>query len=151
MAICKPVLFYQMLSFWVQEGLLITLIKGGQWTWETVRCMRGFRNRSQSWLPLNSHDITEIVKPSLFRFRSKHCNLLPILLLLPDNWGQAQQDIVCLTLPNKFLMQRFLFKAFPLCRPQRLCFADGRKPFCFHNFCHYRLILPWVSLFPGLL
>lgn len=41
-------------SFWVQKGLLIILIKGGQWTEKTVRCMRGFRNRSQSWLPLTA-------------------------------------------------------------------------------------------------
>lgn len=32
--------FYQMLSFWVQKGLLITLIKGDQWIQKTVRCMR---------------------------------------------------------------------------------------------------------------
>lgn len=32
--------FHQMLSFWVQKGLLIILIKGGQWIRETIRCMR---------------------------------------------------------------------------------------------------------------
>lgn len=31
--------FYHMLSFWVQKGLLILLIKGGQWIQETLRCM----------------------------------------------------------------------------------------------------------------
>lgn len=32
--------FYQMLSFCVQKGLLIILIKGGQWIQETIRYMR---------------------------------------------------------------------------------------------------------------
>lgn len=85
------------------------------------------------------------MKPALLHFRSKLCNLLPILFLLPHNWGQAQQDTVCVIHLNKFLMWRFLFKAFPPYPPQRLCFADGRKPFCFTT----SVITIWLS--PGYL
>lgn len=31
--------FYHMLSCWVQKGLLILLIKGGQWIQEALKCM----------------------------------------------------------------------------------------------------------------